>query len=89
VIRSLLLNVAIATIVSATPALAHSEDRRAAVTTVASQALHRLFDQEWERSLRESPEGASYRGDKRYNDRWTDDSLTAIAGRGPPRHCGR
>ncbi|HEY5613257.1 MAG TPA: DUF885 domain-containing protein [Lysobacter sp.] len=44
----------------------------------ATQALHRLFDEEWERSLRESPESASYRGDTRYNDRWTDESLAAI-----------
>jgi uncharacterized protein (DUF885 family) len=47
----------------------------------AAAALHRLFDQEWERSLRESPETASYRGDKRYNDRWTDLRLSAIRAR--------
>jgi len=44
-------------------------------------ALHRLFDEEWERSLRESPETASYRGDRRYNDRWSDLSLEAIRAR--------
>lgn len=80
-IRSLLLAVAIATALSATPALAQTPDIHAAVASPASQALHRLFDAEWERSLRESPEGASYRGDKRYNDRWTDDSLAAIHAR--------
>jgi len=43
--------------------------------------LHRLFDEEWERGLRESPENASYNGDPRFNDRWSDFSLTAIASR--------
>ena len=43
--------------------------------------LHVFFEGEWERALRESPEGASYRGDRRYNDRWTDLSLDAIAAR--------
>nr|WP_255783703.1 DUF885 domain-containing protein [Lysobacter chinensis] len=31
--------------------------------------------------MREDPESASYRGDARYNDRWTDQSLDAIARR--------
>jgi uncharacterized protein (DUF885 family) len=47
----------------------------------ASRALHAFFDAEWERSMRESPETASWRGDHRYNDRWTDLSLQAIAAR--------
>jgi uncharacterized protein (DUF885 family) len=47
----------------------------------AAAALHRLFDEQWERGLRESPETASYRGDKRYNDRWSDLSLEAIQAR--------
>ena len=46
-----------------------------------SQALHALFANEWERSLEASPESASYQGDTRYNDRWTDMSLWAIASR--------
>ena len=81
-IRPLLLTVAMAAALCALPARAH--EIAAPATTVAApaaQTLHRLFDEEWERSLRESPEGASYRGDKRYNDRWSDDSLTAIAAR--------
>jgi uncharacterized protein (DUF885 family) len=40
--------------------------------------LHQLFDEEWERGLRENPVNASYQGDKRYNDRWSDASLAAI-----------
>ncbi|MGO1068966.1 DUF885 domain-containing protein [Lysobacter sp. CA199] len=47
-----------------------------------AQALHRLFDEQWERGLRESPESASFNGDKRYNDRWSDFSLSAIQARG-------
>lgn len=46
-----------------------------------SAALHALFAEEWERSLRDSPENASYSGDRRYNDRWTDFSPQAIAAR--------
>ncbi|MFY8206202.1 MAG: DUF885 domain-containing protein [Arenimonas sp.] len=42
-------------------------------------ALHRLFADEWERGMRESPENASYNGDTRFNDRWSDLSLKAIA----------
>lgn len=44
----------------------------------AAKALHQLFDEEWERGLRENPVNASYQGDKRYNDRWSDASLAAI-----------
>lgn len=42
------------------------------------QRLRRFFDDEWERGLRESPESASFEGDRRFNDRWTDRSLAAI-----------
>lgn len=41
--------------------------------------LHKLFADEWERSLRESPENASNQGDARFNDRWSDMSLKTIA----------
>jgi uncharacterized protein (DUF885 family) len=43
--------------------------------------LHALFAAEWERRMAEHPEFASYQGDTRYNDRWTDHSLPAIAAR--------
>ena len=46
-----------------------------------STPLHAFFAQEWERGLREHPENASFQGDHRYNDRWTDSSLPAIAER--------
>ncbi len=44
-----------------------------------STLLHEFFDNEWERSLKENPVSASFRGDKRYNHLWSDLSLTAIA----------
>ncbi len=43
--------------------------------------LHAFFTEQWERSLRDSPESASFQGDRRYNDRWTDLSIEAIAQR--------
>lgn len=47
----------------------------------ADSRLTAYFAAEWERGLQESPENASYNGDKRFNDRWTDRSLAAIAQR--------
>ena len=44
-------------------------------------ALNKLFADEWERGLRESPESATYNGDSRFNDRWSEFSLPAIAAR--------
>ena len=40
--------------------------------------LHTFFAEEWERGLREGPEGASIQGDRRFDDRWTDFSLSSI-----------
>ncbi|MFY9514344.1 MAG: DUF885 domain-containing protein [Rubrivivax sp.] len=46
-----------------------------------ARALHQLFADEWERTLREQPDTATYYGDSRYDDRWPDLSLPAIAAR--------
>lgn len=40
------------------------------------ERLQKLFDEEWEYTLRESPTFASYLGDRRYNDRWPDLNLS-------------
>jgi uncharacterized protein (DUF885 family) len=63
----------------ASPLQAHRET--APALSAEARTLDALFDEQWERGLRESPETASYRGDPRYNDRWTDLSLAAIARR--------
>ncbi|MFQ5816565.1 MAG: DUF885 family protein [Terriglobia bacterium] len=47
----------------------------------AGARLHALFKEEWEYRLRENPTFASRLGDRRYNDRWPDVSLGAIARR--------
>ncbi|MCA1797883.1 MAG: DUF885 domain-containing protein [Xanthomonadaceae bacterium] len=44
-------------------------------------ALHALFDDAWERRLRENPTFASNLGDLRWNDQWGDASLEAIEAR--------
>ncbi len=85
-IRNVLLSVAVATAlfaatVSAQTPAAPVAEQATKPASEASQALHRFFDAEWERGLRESPETASYRGDDRFNDRWTDMSLDAIQAR--------
>jgi uncharacterized protein (DUF885 family) len=43
----------------------------------ATATLHRLFDSEWERSLREDPTSATYLGDHRYDALWPDMSPAA------------
>ncbi|HEU0224373.1 MAG TPA: DUF885 domain-containing protein [Steroidobacteraceae bacterium] len=43
----------------------------------ATADLHALFEREWERDLAENPLLATYRGDRRYNDRWPDISAAA------------
>lgn len=52
---------------------------RAATDPQETAALHALFDRHWEESTGRFPEGATYRGDLRYNDRLSDESAEAIA----------
>jgi len=83
-LRPVLLAVAIAAGLSCVAPAAFAGATAVAAAPARSaqaQALHRLFDQQWERGLRENPESASYNGDKRFNDRWTDVSLAAIQAR--------
>jgi hypothetical protein len=47
----------------------------------AAKVLHDLFAAEWDYDTQQSPESASELGDRRWNDRWSDDSLEAYARR--------
>ena len=67
-----LLAAALAAIVSV-PAMAQTAPVAARV-----RALHTLLDEQWQYTLRTSPELASVIGDKRYNDRLSDFSQAAI-----------
>jgi uncharacterized protein (DUF885 family) len=49
--------------------------------TAVRDRFRTLLDEEWEYTLREQPTFASHLGDKRYNDRWADCSLEALARR--------
>ena len=44
----------------------------------AAKQLHAIFDETWEAGLKDNPTFASFLGDKRYNDRWGDQSLAAF-----------
>ena len=44
----------------------------------AAKSLHAFFDAEWEYQMEQSPVRASLLGDRRWNDRWGDQSLDAI-----------
>lgn len=49
--------------------------------SAAAQALHALFERYWDDTARQYPEWATYRGDHRYGDRFTDASPEAEAER--------
>jgi uncharacterized protein (DUF885 family) len=47
----------------------------------ATEQLHQLLEADWERGLKDYPEYATFLGDTRYNDRWTDWSPAAVEAR--------
>ncbi|HEY2375637.1 MAG TPA: DUF885 family protein [Gemmatimonadaceae bacterium] len=79
------LTILFALVLSAGPATAQSTRQQArpmpnvprSVQT-HTNALHKLLGEQWEYSLRTSPEFASILGDKRYNDKLSDFSQAAI-----------
>ncbi|MBA2431421.1 MAG: DUF885 domain-containing protein [Chthoniobacterales bacterium] len=50
----------------------------AATSNPTAKALHAFFDAEWEYAMERNPTWASALGDRRWNDRWKDESLEAI-----------
>ena len=51
-------------------ACATNGTKSGATANAEVEKLHALFDEAWERDLRENPLMATYQGDKRYNDTW-------------------
>src|SRR5258707_7712155 len=54
------------------PHLAFAENKE------AGKALNEFFETEWNYEMEQSPARASSMGDRRWNDRWGDQSLEAI-----------
>jgi uncharacterized protein (DUF885 family) len=50
----------------------------AAARTGAAKQLHDFLDAEWNYAMEQNPTWASMLGDRRWNDRWRDDSMEAI-----------
>lgn len=55
------------------------ENSNKALQLLAGEKLHSLLDSDWQRYVENYPEMASYLGDNRFNAKWSDLSLTAIA----------
>jgi uncharacterized protein (DUF885 family) len=66
----LALALALAPVVAAPTAFA--AEPVAAKANAATEALHALFEADWERQLKDSPFFATYLGDTRYNHLWPD-----------------
>lgn len=60
--------------VAAVPAVAAEDDVNTRLDT-----LNALLKEQWEWQLKDSPELATFIGDERYNDRWSDISLAHVA----------
>lgn len=58
---------------------AHMRAQSPSSTDERRHAFDKLLDEQWQYSMRESPEFATVVGDYRYNDRWSDGSLAHMA----------
>src|SRR3546814_17678320 len=71
----------LAALIAAAPAAClHAAEPAPSATSdsAAKQTLDAFFAAHWERGLRESPAGATYRGAPRSHHRWRDYTLAAI-----------
>ena len=75
---ALLGSVTVAAMAQAAPA---AQPATAAAASVATRvaALNALLAEQWQHTLKNSPEFATILGDLRYNDRWSDASLAHVA----------
>ncbi len=60
------------------PAVAIAAQADPASVADRSKALAKLFDEYWQYALKTGPEGATFLGDPRYNDAWSDYSAAAF-----------
>lgn len=55
-----------------------SQSKQKSDVSVRVKALNQLLQEQWEYTLKNSPETATVLGDLRYNDRWTEFSKNQI-----------
>jgi uncharacterized protein (DUF885 family) len=72
--RSITIPIASALIILSPLAASAAEPKE----TEAGKALNAFFEAEWNYEMEQSPVRASFLGDRRWNDRWGDQSLEAI-----------
>ena len=65
-------------VLTLTATAAVAQQGLAAAPNEDTRALHALFDEAWERDMREDPLKATYLGDRRYERSWPDMSPSAI-----------
>jgi uncharacterized protein (DUF885 family) len=62
---------------TATPTTTAATPATAATANEESRRLHAIFESQWEATARRHPEFATFRGDHRFGDRWTDNRPAA------------
>ena len=70
--RKIIIAAALILLLLQSPALIATESKE------TSKALNDFFEVEWNYEMEQSPVRASFMGDRRWNDRWGDQSLEAI-----------